>query len=75
MAKEPSTKADASPPHQSEVPVWPLDTSSQGSVIETEGSVDSNPVCDSPAAVAYSSHSDSPLMDLSELQADAIHGD
>ena len=36
-----------------------------------EGSIESNPVCDSPTAVAYSSHSDSPTMDLSELQANA----
>ena len=71
MAKEPSTEADASLPQQAEVPVWPLDTSSQGSVIEMEGSIDSNPICNSPTAVAYSSHSDSPMMDLSELQADA----
>ena len=71
MVKEPSTKADASPPQQAEAPVWPLDTSSQGSVIETEGSIDSNPICDSPTAVAYSSCSYSPTMDLSELQADA----
>ena len=70
-AKEPSTKADASLPQQSEVPVWPLDTSSQGSVIEMEGSIDSNPICNSPTAVAYSSHSDSPMMDLPELQANA----
>ena len=71
MAKEPSTEADASLPQQSEVPVWPLDTSSQGSVIETEGSIDSNHICNSPTAVAYSSCSDSPMMDLSELQANA----
>ena len=71
MAKEPSTKADASPPQQSEVRVQPLDTSSQGSVIEMEGSVDSNPIHDSPAAVAYSSCSDSPMMDFPELQANA----
>ena len=51
--------------------MWPLDTSFQGSVIETEGSIDSNPICDSPTAIAYSSCSDSPMMDLSELQADA----
>ena len=68
-AKEPSTKADASLPQQSEVPVQPLDTSSQGSIIEMEGSVDSNSICNSPVAVAYSSHSGSPTMDFSEFQA------
>ena len=36
-----------------------------------EGSVDSNPIHDSPTAVAYSSHSNSPMMDLHELQANA----
>ena len=74
MAKEPSTEADTSPPQQAEVPVWPLDTSSQGSVIETEGSIDSNPIHDSPTAVAYSSCSDSPMMDLSELQGQCQYG-
>ena len=71
MAKEPSTEADASLPQKVEAPVRPLDTSSRGNVIETEGSVDSNPIHDSPTAVAYSSCSDSPTMDLSELQANA----
>ena len=70
LAKEPSTEVDASLPQQLEVPVWPLDTSSQGSVIETEGSMDSNPICNSPVAVAYSSCSGSPTMDFSEFQAD-----
>ena len=67
MMKEPSTEEED---QKSEVPVQPWDTSSQGSVIEMDGSADSNPVCNSPTAVAYSSHSDSPTMDLSELQAD-----
>ena len=55
-AKEPSTSYSS--------------TSLQGSVMEREGSVDSNPIHNSPTAVAYSSHSDSPMMDLPELQAD-----
>ena len=71
MVKEPSTEADTSPPQQVEAPVWPLDTSSQVSVVEMESSVESNPIHDSPTAVAYSSCSDSPMMDLSELQANA----
>ena len=33
--------------------------------------MESNPIPDSPTAVAYSSCSDSPTMDLLELQADA----
>ena len=71
MAKEPATEADTSPPQKMEVPVLPLDTSSQASIPEMEASMESNPVHDSPTAVAYSSHNDSPIMDLPELQADA----
>ena len=33
--------------------------------------MESNPVCNSPTAVAYSSCSDSPTMDLPDLQANA----
>ena len=70
-AKELATKADISPPPKTEVPALPLDTSSQASVPETEASIESNPIHDSPTAVAYSSCSDSPTMDLLELQANA----
>ena len=69
--KELSTKADISPPPKTEVPALPLDTSSQGSVPETEASIESNPIHNSPTAVANSSCSDSPAMDLPELQANA----
>ena len=71
MAKEFTTKTDASPPPKTEVPALLLDTSSQVSAPETEASMESNPICNSPMAVAYTSCSDSPTMDLSELQADA----
>ena len=71
MAKELATKADISPPPKTEVPALPLDTSSQACVPETEASIESHPVHNSPTAVAYSSCSDSPTMDLLELQADA----
>ena len=71
MAKEPATEAYTSPPQKTEVPALPLGTSSQVSVAETEASMESNPICDSPTAVAYSSHSNSPTMDLPELQANA----
>ena len=71
MAKELATKADTSPPPKMEVPALPLDMSSQASVPEMEASMESNPIPNSPTAVAYSSHSDSPTMDLLELQADA----
>ena len=69
--KEFTTETDTSPTPKMEVPALPLDMSSQVSATETEASMESNPVHDSPPAVAYSSHSDSPTMDLSELQADA----
>ena len=71
MVKELATKADTSPPLKMEMLALPLDTSSQASVPETEASMESNPVHDSPTAVAYSSCSDSPTMDLLELQANA----
>ena len=69
--KELATEADISPPPKMEVPALPLDTSSQASIPETEASIESNPIHDSPTAVANSSCSDSPIMDLPELQADA----
>ena len=71
IERELATEADISPPLKTEVPALPLDTSSQASVPETEASIESNPIHDSPTAVANSSHSDSPAMDLLELQADA----
>ena len=71
MAKELATKADISPPPKMEVPALPLDTSSQASVPETEASIESNPIHNSPTAIAYSCHSDSPTMDLLKLQANA----
>ena len=48
MAKEPATETDTSPPQKMEVPVLPVDTSSQVSVPEMEASMESNPICDSP---------------------------
>ena len=69
MEKEIATKANISPPPKMEVPALPLDTSSDASVPETEASIESNPIHDSPTAVANSSCSDSPAMDLPELQA------
>ena len=71
MEKEVATKADISPPSKMEVPALPLDTSSQVSVPETKASIESNPVQELPTAVANSSCSDSPAMDLLELQANA----
>ena len=71
MVKEPATEADTSPPQKMEVSALPLDTSSQVSVAEMEASMESNPIHDSPTAVAYSSCSYSPTMDLPEPQANA----
>ena len=69
LEKELATKADISPPPKTELPVLPLDTPSQASVPETEASIESNPIHNSSTAVANSSCSDSPTMDLPELQA------
>ena len=71
MVKKLTTKTDISPPLKTEVPALPLDTSSQVSVPEMESSMESNPIHNSPTAVAYSSCSDSLTMDLPELQANA----
>ena len=57
--------------HKMEVPAPPIDTSSQASVEEGEASLESNPVNVSPTTATYSSHSGSPMVDLTELQTDA----
>ena len=57
--------------HKSEAPALPIDTSSQASVEEGEASLESNPVSISPTMAAYSSHSGSPMVDLTELKTDA----
>ena len=56
---------------KAEVPAPPLDTSSQASVEEMETSLESNPINIYPPMAACSSYSDSPMVDLTELQADA----
>ena len=71
MEKELTIEADISPPPKMGVSVLPLDTSSQTSIPETEASIESNPIHDSPTAGADSSCSDSPMMDLPELQTKA----
>ena len=67
------TKAAAtmSPHQKSEVTVPPVNTSSQASMEEAEGSLESIPTNISPIATVYSSGSASPLVDPSELQANA----
>ena len=70
MAEVPATVADASLPLKTEMPVLSLDTSSQASAAETEASMESNPISALLTAAAHSSHSSSPIADLSELQSD-----
>ena len=59
----PSPKMEASAP--------PLDTSSQASVEEMETSLESNPINISSPVATGSNCSDSPMIDLTELQVDA----
>ena len=49
----------------------PLDTSSQASVEEVDTSLESNPIDVYPPTAACSSHSASPMVDLTELQEDS----
>ena len=67
------TKAVAtmSPPQKSEVTVPPVNTSSQASMEEAEGSLEGIPANIFLIAAIHSSRSTSPLVDLSELQANA----
>ena len=60
-----------SPPQKPEVTVPPVDTSSQISIEEAEGSLSYIPTNISPIAAVYNSGSVSPLVDPSELQANA----
>ena len=71
MGKEAAMNADMPPPLKTDVTTPPLDTSSQAIEEEMEASLESNPIYVSPTAVASSSHSNSPLIDLTELWSDA----
>ena len=71
MGEEAAAGTDIPLPQKAEVPAPPLDTSSQASVEEMETSLESNPINVYPPMAACSSHSDSPMIDLMELQADA----
>ena len=57
--------------HKVEVPALPINTSSQASLEEGKAPLESNPVNISPTVAAYSSHSGSPMVDLTELRTDA----
>ena len=71
MGKEATEEVVVSLSHKSEDPTLPTDSSSQASMEEGNISMESNPVNISPTAATYSSCSDSPLVDLTELQTDA----
>ena len=60
-----------SPLQKSEVTVPPVDMSSQASIEEAEGYLGDIPTNISPIAAIYSSRRASPLVDLSDLQANA----
>ena len=60
-----------SPPQKSEVTTPPVDTSSQASIKEVEGSLEDIPTNISLIAAVYSSRSASPPVNQSELQANA----
>ena len=60
-----------SPPQKSEVSVPPIDMSSQASIEEVEASLEDIPANISLIAAVYSSRSVRPLVDPSELQANA----
>ena len=70
LEKAAAAEAVMSLSHKAEVPALPINTSSQASLEEGEASLESNPVNISPIAVAYSSCSSSPMVDLTELRTD-----
>ena len=63
--------ATTSPPQKSEVTIPPVDTSSQTTMEEVEGSLEDIPANISPIDAIHSSRSASPLVDPLELQANA----
>ena len=63
--------ATASPPQKLEIAIPPIDTSSQASMEEVEGSLEDIPAAISLIAAIHSSGSASPSVDPSELQANA----
>ena len=71
MGEEAAAGTDIPPPPKAEVSAPPLDTSSQASIEEMETSLESNPINIYPPMAACSNCSDSPMIDLMELQADA----
>ena len=71
VGKAATVEAVMSPPHKSEAPPLPVDTSSQASMEEAEASLKGLPANVSPITATYSSSSASPSVDPTELQTDA----
>ena len=71
LEKNSTAAVTMSPPQKSEATVLPVNTSSQASIKEEEGSLDDIPTNISLIAAIYSSRSASPPVDPSELQANA----
>ena len=71
LGKEIATEADVPPPCKAEVLAPPLDTFSQASAEEVDTSMESNPINVYPTTDAGSSRSNSPTVDLTELQEGA----
>ena len=71
MGEEAAMEADLPPPQKAEVPMPPLDTSSQASVEEVDTSLESYPINIYPPTATCSSRSASPMVDLTELQEDS----
>ena len=71
LGKITTVAVTTSPPWKLEVSPQPADTSSKASVKEAEASLEDLPPNISPISAAYSSGSVSPLVDPSELQANA----
>ena len=71
LGKITTAAVTTSPPQKLEVSVPPIDTSSQASIEEEEGSLEDIPANISLIAAVYRSRNVSPLVDPSELQANA----
>ena len=71
IGKAATVEIVTSPPHKSEAPPLPVDTSSQASMEEVEASLEGLPTNISPITAAYSSSSASPSVGPTELQTDA----
>ena len=70
MGEEAAAGTDVFPPLKAEASAPPLDTSSQASVEEIETSQESNPINIYSPMATGSNCSESPMIDLTELQAD-----